>query len=127
MAGFAPAARAGGSCGGSPVMSRSIANSSSMRLTTSMAIGALLMRASLKSLRPARQHYRLGDRPRFARPLVDSVEPGVGVRLCEARNFDLRVVTRALDYGRLANLEALAVIHVIHIRGSLCRDITPVC
>ena len=80
-----------------------------------------------KSSRPARQHYRLGDRPRFARALVEPVEPGVGVRLCEARNFDLRVATWALDYGRLANLEALAVIHVIHIRGSLCRDITPVC
>jgi len=41
------------SCGGLPFISRSIANSASMRSTASIAIGALLMRARSKSLRRA--------------------------------------------------------------------------
>ena len=68
------------SCGGA-LISRSIANSTSMRSTASIAIGALLMRARSKlapRMRPARG---LDDRPGFARCLVEPVESGIGVRL----------------------------------------------
>ena len=41
------------SCGVRPLISRSMANSASMRSTASIAIGALLMRARSKNLRRA--------------------------------------------------------------------------
>ena len=76
--------------GGLPLMSRSIANSASMRSTASIAIGALLSRARSKNLRYAAQgalsrivrHAQpaIVEEADEAAPLVEAVGDGLGYR-----------------------------------------------
>ena len=70
------------SCGVMPLISRSMANSASMRSTASIAIGALLMPREIEELAPRmRPAGGLDDRTRFAVGLVEPVEASIGVRL----------------------------------------------
>jgi len=70
------------SYGVSPLISRSMANSSSMRLTASIAIGALSRRGEIEEVAPPVCPTRdLDDRARLAGSAIEAVEPGIGVRL----------------------------------------------
>ena len=65
-----------------PLISRSMSNSTSIRFTASMAIGAFCSSASSKKPRRAcAQHPALGDRTGLSRGLVQPAKAGEGVGL----------------------------------------------